>query len=147
IMDILERPDLAQPARGRSLMPLARAAARGESTPAEPRVVAMRWNTKKYYRPWKERRGDINLVARHGRWKGIWNAEVQTFELYDLSADPGEQENVAEAHQSLADELRGFLDDWHTLCVEGGENLDRGSRIDDLSAEELENLRSLGYVD
>ena len=36
----------------------------------------MRDNEKKHYRPWKELRGDRNLVVRDGDWKLVAYAEA-----------------------------------------------------------------------
>ena len=34
------------------------------------------------------------LLTGDGRWKGIWNVERDTFELFDLNRDPGELQNL-----------------------------------------------------
>ena len=147
IAEVLDRAEVGTPSRGHSLMPLVRAAATGAEEEASVRVVGMRNNGKKYYRPWKELRGDVNIIIRRGNWKGIWNVEVDTFELCDLDADPRETKNIATAHATFAGELREFAETWYHLCQEGALRSGEGVNVDDMSAEELENLRALGYVD
>ncbi len=78
---------------------------------------------------------DRTLVTHVGRWeKGQANAakystcsirnsrftlvnakrQGEQWELFDLVADPGETKNVLAEHQTVADELRGKLDEWWT---------------------------------
>jgi arylsulfatase A-like enzyme len=114
ILDCLRAPDFAQAARGRSLMPLVR----GELPDKTDDFVvpAIRINRKEYYRPWNESRGDINVVVRRGSWKAIWNREPNTLELYDLSKDPREQQDVSEANAALALAMRAFARAWFEAC-------------------------------
>jgi arylsulfatase A-like enzyme len=67
------------------------------------------------------------------------------FELYDLDADPGELTNLAAERPDVVERLSAVLDAWYTggprPRVKSGE-LD----LDSLTPEELEQLRSLGYV-
>jgi len=144
LADYLDEPSIAADARGRSLIPLIEGGAAAD--PDEFFIAGMRHNLMKYYRPWKESRGDINIALRHGRFKAIWNVEPDTLELYDLQADPGEQTNVVEQHPELAAQLRAAAQRWYEQCepVAAGEPR---RTPDPMSAEELERLRALGYVD
>lgn len=66
--------------------------------------------------------------------------------LYDLEADPNENENLVAKYPEKAHELRTRLEDW----IERGEQLhERLSRFGDLDidSETTEQLRQLGYVD
>jgi arylsulfatase A-like enzyme len=116
-MEVVRRADLNGAARGRSLMPLVR----GEAwrPPSEPAIYAMRINRKKYFRPWKERRGDLNVVVRQEGWKAIWNAEPRTVELYDLSQDPGERTDVSSAHAQRAAMLGALAEQFVAGCGPG----------------------------
>jgi len=58
--------------------------------------------------------------------------------LYDLAADPEESRDVAADHRRELATLSGWLDDW-TIRLPTPEPLD-------LSDEEIETLRSLGYL-
>ena len=139
IFDYLGRPDLSAGARGESLMPLVR----GERKPADEFVVTtVRENIIKYRKRWGELRGNINVAVytRDGRWKGIWNQEKGTFELYDRDADPTEQFNRCQDNPELRDAMFAFVRDWYDSC--GGEAIDQA----DVSAASLQTLEALGYA-
>jgi arylsulfatase A-like enzyme len=142
LFDWLDAPELAQNARGRSLMPLLRG--QQPTGDEELLVPAMRWNTKKYYRPWKESRGDVNVVVRRGQWKGIWNVEPKTLELYDLEHDPGEQRDLSGAFPDLAAEMLGFAAEFFNVCRDNAVVPTEQAEPDE---ETLQNLRALGYID
>ena len=124
---------------GRSLAPLWAA---GEP-PARTEVFATaRADTHRYadrgYRFDGIRR--IHTV-REPRWKltvypGL---ERDYLELYDLDRDPGETSNLAERHPERAQQLRAKLDAWLS-------DASAVSTPAELSDEELDKLRSLGYV-
>lgn len=128
---------------GQNLMPLI-SSEDDRVSASRPRIVSMRMNFKKYYKPYKESRGDINVVVRQDNWKGIWNIEPDTFELYDLSVDNGERIDSSSSQTGLARRLK-------KLAVrEFGECSSRmlqpqTSKV--LGPKEIEALRSLGYVD
>lgn len=127
--------------RGRDLMPRLR----GHAWEPEPiRVVGMRHNTTRYYRPWAETRGDLNVALRSGRWKGIWNESTDTFELYDLAVDAYEQQNVVADHAELVESMRAYARDWLENCTSARRD---ALELQELSEETLRNLRALGYVE
>jgi len=144
ILDYLNRPDLAEGCRGRSLMPLIT----GNRLPPadEPLVTAVRMNRKKFYRPWRQSRGDVNVVLRQRDHKGIWNAEIETFELYDLASDPGETRNLATAQPELASTMVEYARRWLADCGRQATTTAPTDR-ENLDPETLERLRSLGYVE
>lgn len=82
-------------------------------------------------------------------WKLIWNVERRDerpeFELFDHRTDPLNLDDVAEAHPERVAELRPLIESWRESAEAGrvgDEDLEQS-----LSPEELEELRSLGYVD
>lgn len=136
--------ELSDGARGRDLLP----AIEGERTPDDVvRVATLRLNRKKYYRPWKQVRGDENVALRRGDLKGIWNVESDAVEIYDLAVDPGETRDLAAARPELVVEMRDVAGRWLADCVAsspvGGE---AGFDETPLDPETLERLRSLGYI-
>jgi len=142
IFDYLGRPDLIGPARGQTLLPLVR----GQHRPADEWVVTtVRMNYKKYYRPWARTRGQMNVAARRGNWKGIWNDELKSVELYDLSADPGEKSNLAAARPDLAQAVRQTLEPWFAACLSTKRDAGRGD-VRDLPEEDVRGLQKLGYI-
>ena len=143
IFDFLDEPSYARGARGRSLLPLIR----GNEPAAEAdfQVISMRINTKKFYRPWKQSRGDINLVVRHGDWKGIWNVEPDTLELYNLATDPGEHTNVSAENEPMALVMKLFAREYYEDCTKHAAPILR--REGELDEDTRRDLRALGYVD
>jgi len=82
-------------------------------------------------------------------WKLIWNVERRDerpeLELFDHRNDPLNLKDVAEAHPERVAELRSLIESWREDAEAGrvsDEDLEQS-----LSPEELEELRSLGYVD
>ncbi len=143
IFECLQEPSFAHGARGNSLLPLIRG---DEPDDVDDFVVpSIRMNTKKHYRPWKESRGDINVVVRRGNWKGIWNVEPKIFELYHLSEDPWEQSEVSAENPELALAMRVFAKLWYINNKRDA--TERVTETDEPDEETMENLRSLGYVD
>ncbi|MBI2839409.1 MAG: sulfatase [Acidobacteria bacterium] len=129
--------------RGRSLVKLladgSPPAARG------PIVTTMRVNRKKYYRPYKETRGDINLVIRDRTWKGIWNLEPGTFELYDLRRDPGEHFDVSARNEGVVGSMRRSAAAWLNRCRQSAVNAGDATDVV-LNDEMIEALRAMGYI-
>lgn len=142
LAEYLNDPKLAADARGQSLMPLIR----GEKPEKKSRfsIPGMRINTTRFYRPWEEQRGDINIVVYHGpRWKGVWNVEHNTMELYDLQNDPKEQRNLARQRAELVEAMRAHAYQWYSQIKKNQQETEDSG---DLGDETLEALRALGYV-
>jgi len=109
---------------------------------AGPRLVSVRLNRKKFFRPWFEQRGDRNLALRQGDLKGILNADRGTLEVYRLSDDPAEARDLAEELPGVAAEMRA-LAEAHLKGVV----LQPVAAPLEADAETLEDLAELGYVD
>jgi len=73
----------------------------------------------------------------------IWGPIVHE-ELYDLTNDTGEEHALP--MNKAGRKLRGILDEYRSFCQQHGLKADPGSRKAALSEEEIENLRSLGYI-
>jgi arylsulfatase A-like enzyme len=82
-------------------------------------------------------------------WKLIRNTERPEdrpeFELFDHHMDPLGLVNVAEAHPEKVEELSKLLDAWRLWVANQSLPTD-AALIEGMSGEELERLRSLGYV-
>lgn len=59
------------------------------------------------------------LAMREGRWKLLMNAGGERIELYDLSADPSEMNNLAAANPEIVQRMRGRLAEWRQLLRPG----------------------------
>lgn len=144
IFDFLGRGEEAVDSRGKSLMPLVEGGNRpGGDAMAVPSI---RINRKKYFKPYKELRGDVNVVVLDGKWKGIFNIEPDSFELYDLATDPSEQQNVAASHPERIAPMRDFAQQWLAECLSAGSTRTPGEP-GDLDETNRQRLRSLGYIE
>ncbi len=81
-------------------------------------------------------------------WKLIHNtgslAGKPEFELYQQAADPLNLRDVAPQHPEIVAKLSATLREWRSRAVAA--RLKPGAESEGLSAEELERLRSLGYI-
>jgi arylsulfatase A-like enzyme len=61
---------------------------------------------------WEQYSGGFQQAVRWGKWKGI-RREGKPFELYDLTADPAEARNVADANATIVRRIGEFMDSSH----------------------------------
>ncbi len=108
------------------------------------RVVSYRLNLKKLYTPWKEERGDENVVVREGSWKAIWNVDLDRIELFDLASDPGEENDLAGSEQERAQRMREFARSQRETFLTRA--LESTPDAADLAPEVRERLQDLGYL-
>jgi arylsulfatase A-like enzyme len=81
-------------------------------------------------------------------WKLIHNANrtagMPEFELFNRADDPFDSKNVAAEHPDIVERLKGELDNWHKMV--DAAKLPETVSEENLSPQELERLRSLGYI-
>ncbi len=95
---------------------------------------------------------DFQKIMIRGDWKLIYipdahdRSEMQGkhFELYNLSLDPDETQNLSESNQQVLKEMKKSLFVWMDSWKESSMGLD--VQKVEYSREDLEKLRSLGYV-
>ena len=75
IIQFLDGSEASAFGRGRSLLPLIEGSF--SDSALNDVIPGMRVNRKKYYRPFKKSRGDLNVVIRRGARKGIWNGKAK----------------------------------------------------------------------
>ena len=89
-----------------------------------------------------------SLAIVAGGWKLIKNGarpeDWPEFELYDHHKDPLNLENLAEANPQVVERLAAQLEAWHKAALEA--RVDPETSTEGLSVEEIQRLRSLGYV-
>ena len=96
--------------------------------------------------------GDIHPGERafvDGDWKLIHNSARHDgdpeFELYDFIKDPLNKTNVAADHPDIVGRLSKQLEGWHAMTKAARLKPD-SETTKTLSPEQLQRLRSLGYV-
>ena len=80
-----------------------------------------------------------------GRWKLIVDLLSQEKQLYDVEADPLEQNDVADAHPDLVEELTEKLRDMIRHASDVGDTFPHSEELD-LTPTQLENMQDLGYA-
>jgi len=125
---------------GRSLLPLL-----DDDPRSAEGVASLRINRKKYFRPFRERRGDLNVAVRDASWKAIWNADLAQVELFDLASDPGEERNVATQHPERAKAMADEARQWLARCRSRAERAPPRA-AGEIGPAERDRLRALGYV-
>ncbi len=67
---------------------------------------------------WEFHEGGYKRAARIGNWKAVWLKSDQPIELYDLSRDPGERNNLADQHPDVVKQLKNFMESARTPSQE-----------------------------
>lgn len=90
-----------------------------------------------------------SFAYNDGEWKLIRHtirpAGRPEFELFDAVHDPLDQKDVASAHPEIVERLKKALDGWHQMALAAKLKPD-SETTQKLSPEQLQRLRSLGYV-
>jgi arylsulfatase A-like enzyme len=145
----LEPPDTVQ---GQSLRPLLAGSSAGGSGVA----AASGW-TRRPAISEKQPFGDDSdfpgaaesYAIADGNWKLIHNVarppERPEFELFDFIKDPLDQNNVAAEHPDVVERLSKQLEGWKRMATQAKLKPD-SEETKGMSAEQLERLRSLGYI-
>ena len=64
---------------------------------------------------WEQYSGGFQQAVRWGKWKGIRrDGSPAVFELYDLSADPGETKDIAAANAAVVQRIEKYMAEAHT---------------------------------
>jgi arylsulfatase A-like enzyme len=122
---------------GRSLAPALRD---GAALDAEHPVFLQRRRFRSKRTRGVRVRGE-KLGVRVGQWKYVEAKDEGTRELYDLSRDPGELENLVDANPVEARRLADVLARWSAAAPAGR------IRAAEVSPDDARRLRALGYVD
>jgi len=60
------------------------------------------------------------VAVRLGNWKAVQPGKKKSFELYDLSKDIGEQNNIAHEHPEILAKMKAYAKKAHTENIPGG---------------------------
>jgi hypothetical protein len=93
-------------------------------------------------KPWGDRFRRIRQVLYQGRFKLIRSSDG-AHELYDLDRDPGESTNLFETRPEVAEALTRRLQ----MLVQEGLTAGAAADAEELTEEQLEMMRALGYLD
>jgi arylsulfatase A-like enzyme len=137
----LEAPKEAQGVSLRPLLTAGGAAGRGKRRP----VIAEKQPLSPTHHPLASE----SYAIIEGEWKLVHNAvrppEAPEFELFRFYKDPLDAKNVAAEHPEVVARLTRLLDEWRRYAqaarIKPDSEATRG-----MSAEQLEHLRSLGYI-
>jgi arylsulfatase A-like enzyme len=142
IVDYLGSSKIPSQWDGKSLLPLIQNKQVIEED--EFLITTQRINLKKYYKPHHQTRGNINIVIRQGNWKGIWNMEKASFELYHIKDDQGETHNLSSEHKTLVHKMKIYaLNRFGRIKTSGFKKKRKKIK---LTKEQETNLKSLGYL-
>ena len=128
----LEVPEAAQ---GQSLRPLFESAEQARWN--RPAITEAPWNF----------RGPAMTALVYDGWKlirSVSDGAEPRFELFDHEQDPLNLTDVSADHQDVVDRLAKQLDNWRGFAESA--RLDDSAALEGMDAEQLERLRSLGYV-
>ena len=87
-----------------------------------------------------ERQTGTQFSVLNGSWRYIVNTLDDSEELYDRASDPKEQTNLVSENPEIASSLKQELSEFFRTAPKGS------SAPKSLSPEEIEKLRSLGYL-
>lgn len=83
---------------------------------------------------------DVKKAIRDGRYKLHYDTVTEDRELYDLDLDPGENNDLADAEVQIGDRLMERLDQFLSAPA-------TSQSVAPLTAEQIRNLKSVGYLD
>jgi arylsulfatase A-like enzyme len=86
--------------------------------------------------------------VRRDRYKLIHDSKSDHYALFDLSVDPGELVDIAAELPEVTAVLQGELEQRHRMGTDSsakGREAPEGPKVE-LSDEEMDELRALGYV-
>ncbi len=114
-----------------------------------------KWRSRPAISEWRRRSDQLEMgmvdafSIIEGEWKLIRNVErpagVPEFELYHHQTDPLDQKDLASENPEVVKRLAQQLEAWHEWALERKLPSD-GEASEAMSSEELQRLRSLGYV-
>ena len=151
LLDLSGLP-IPENAQGQSLLPLVTASQEANGEGTKEAAAALGWEsrpavTEEHGRDTEDDKDDESYAVVFEGWKLIHNVKTMDkpeFELFDHRADPLDATNVAEQHPGRIKELRAKLAAWREMVTEA--KLPDDESTEGMSSEEINRLRSLGYI-
>ena len=146
----LEVPEKAQ---GQSLLPLMAAARGREGDEAAAKAAELGWVKRpavieKLVGGSSEARNNVSHGLVLDGWKLLHHVEGAgerpEYELFNHLEDPLDLNDVAEQHPDIVENLKAELKTWREMVEQG--KLPEGDSLEGLPSEEIERLRTLGYI-
>jgi N-acetylgalactosamine-6-sulfatase len=69
------------------------------------------------------------LALRDGEWKFLMNPSRNRVELYNITEDPGEVDNMAKEYPDIVKEYTDFILEWYKTLPEGPVHPDAGEKV------------------
>jgi arylsulfatase A-like enzyme len=104
-----------------------------------------RINLGNFYKPYNDLRGSYNVALIRWPYKIVYNQSPETVEIFHLSHDPGEKNNLAEKEEELRKKLKDDLDEW--IRIQNSLRATLGIKKDRMMVNSSlrQKLKSLGY--
>ena len=83
-----------------------------------PTIQGKRQDLSERYLYWEFHARGFQQAVRYGKWKGVLLEEGVELELYNLSQDPGETQNIAFDHPGMVSQLEEYLAGARTESVD-----------------------------
>ena len=143
---------LPENAQGQNLLPLVAAHRDAEGEAARQAAAALGWESRpavseEHGRDDADDKDDESYAIVFEGWKLIHNVKTNDkpeFELFDHRADPLDAADVAEQHSDRVKALEAELAAWRERTAAA--QLPEEASTEGMSSEEIQRLRSLGYI-
>ena len=144
----LSRLPVPEQAQGQSLLPLLAAANPSSLGWASRPAIAERALAPAAFSKEEDPDQVASFAIVYEGWKLIKNTSRPEgwpeYELFDHEADPLNAHDLAEENPEMVERLAGYLEKWHEAALEA--RVEAEATAESMSAEELQQLRSLGYI-
>jgi arylsulfatase A-like enzyme len=119
-----------------------------DAPPSQPTVRELTDHRERIVLSEENFEGNVLASVRGDGWKYIRANEgnprgLDTEELYDVAADPGENKNLAGENGKAQSQMSGLL----LGELEKGRNVKVEAQTADITMEDCERMRALGYID
>ena len=110
-------------------------------------IYSCRINLGSFYKPSANRQGPYNVAMIRWPYKIIYNQTPDTVELFDISQDSADQNNLAGTNEELVKKLKDDLKEW--IRIQNSLRATLGIKKDKMviNSSLRQQLKNLGYLD